>query len=100
MFRGGSFCALADAFHVVPQEQSEPSFVDSTGGEFKDGLRGFGFGGGEVEAIQFQKQNSDDKAGTLISIEEGMVLDDARRVGGGHLDYVGRRIRELLAGTR
>ena len=81
--------ALAGAFCVIPQEQNEAGFVDGPGGEFEDGLCGFGFGGGEVEAIYFEKQDSDDKAGALISIDEGMVLDDACGVGRRHVDYVG-----------
>jgi len=76
---------------VVPQEQGEAGFIDSTSGEFKDGLSGFGFRGGEVESIQLQKQDSDDKTGALISVDEWMVLDDACGVSSGYLDYVGGR---------
>jgi hypothetical protein len=47
-----------------------------------------GFGGGEVRAVHFEKHNSDDKARTHISIDEWMVLDDARDIGGGPVDYV------------
>jgi len=81
--------AFAGAFDVVAEEQGEASFADRASGEFKDGLRGFGFGGGEVEAVYFEKQNSDHKAGALISVNEGMVLDDACGVCGRHVDYVG-----------
>ena len=84
---------------MVSQEQGETSFVDGTSGEFEDGLRGFRFGGSEVESIQFQKQNSDYKAGALISVDKWMVLDDASGVSSGHLDYVGRSVGKLLART-
>jgi hypothetical protein len=78
--------AFTGAFDVVPQEQGEAGFVDRASGEFEDGLSGFG--GGEVRAVHFEKHNSDDKARTHISIDEWMVLDDARDIGGGPVDYV------------
>jgi hypothetical protein len=61
-------------------------------------LRGFGFGGGEVESVQFEKEDSDDEPGELICVDERMVFNYASGIGGGRFDYVGGR--DLLAWTR
>ena len=58
---------------MIPQEQGEASFVDGTGREFKDGLSGFRFGGGEVQTIAFEEHIAGHETGSLVAIHEWMV---------------------------
>jgi hypothetical protein len=51
-------------------------------------LRGRFFCGGEVETVQFEKEDPDEEAGALVAVDECMVADDASDVAGCHIDSV------------
>jgi hypothetical protein len=82
---------------VVPQEQGEAIFVDSTSGEFEDSLRGFGFRGGEVQAVAFEENVAGHKTGSLVPIDERMVSHYSRDVSGSQLEQVAFGVGEDLA---
>ena len=56
--------------------------------------------GDEAIAIELQKQDSGYEARTLLTVEERVVAQDARRIGSGHIDNVsGLGVGKLLLGT-
>ena len=89
------------SFHVRAHPGRERGFVECTGGKAQHCLRGIFFAGDQTIAIHFQKQDADNKAGALVSVDEGMVADDTRCIGGSQLYNVGPlAIRVKLLGPR
>jgi len=84
---------------MVPQEQRKPGFIDAASSKFQHRLRGFGFRSGELASIHFEKQDSHYEARALISVDKGMVLDDASSISSRHFDDVRTRVSTLLART-
>ena len=67
--------------HQVLDVHSHPGskggFVEGSGGEAEDGLRGVLFGGRKAVAVHFEEQDADEKAGALVPIDKGVVADNA-----------------------
>ena len=67
---------------IPPEPLAVFSFVHGARCKGHDSLRGLGFSRRKVEPVKFEKQNSDHKAGSLISVKEWMIADQPRRVQG------------------
>ena len=63
-------------------------FIEIARSQINDRLRSVFLGRDELIPVQFEKKYSDNKADSLVAIDEWMVLDYAGRVGGGHRDQV------------
>jgi hypothetical protein len=59
----------------------EGGFIEGSGGEAEDGLRGGFFGGGEARAVHFEEEDTEEEAGPFVAIEEGVVADNTDSVG-------------------
>ena len=84
---------------MVPKEQGEAGFVDGTGSEFEDGLRRFGFGGGEVQAVAFEEYVAGHETSSLVSVDERMILHDSNHISGGQYQKIAFGVGENLAWT-
>jgi len=63
-------------------------------------LSGVFLAGLKVEAVELKKQDTDHETGSLVAIDERVVVDDTGGVESGHLDDVARSgIGMMLAGT-
>lgn len=52
-------------------------------------------------AVQFKKKDADDETGPLVSIYEGMVLDEAHRINGRQVDDVALfGVSQMLTSSR
>src|SRR5580658_3741601 len=78
-----------DHLSVTPQPARKGRFLERTGSETQNHLRGFFFGRCKVVAVHFEEKYTDDKTGPLVAVNEGVVADDPYRVGGSHVDDVG-----------
>src|ERR1700722_7106488 len=75
-------------FDVATQESNQPSLVNSASRKFEDHLRRRFFARSKPVAVEFEEQDTDNEACTLIAIDEGMVLHEAGHVLCGKLDDV------------
>jgi hypothetical protein len=73
---------------VIPQEQRKPRLLNAARSEVQDRLRRLGFGGRELNPIQFEKQYSHHEARGFIPVDKRMILDNTGRIGGGPIDDV------------
>jgi len=69
------------ALHVATQPVSEGFFIEFSCRQSKHCLCGIFFTSAQTKTIHFQEQYPQKKPGSLISVEEGMVADDACGVG-------------------
>ena len=76
---------------ISSKEGGEAFFVELTRSQAQYSLSSILFAGRESIPIQFEEQDAHDEARALVAIEEGMIANDARRVGRRHLDSVGLR---------
>jgi len=84
---------------VFPEPDNVACLVERGCCQTYHSLRGIHFAGLEIEAIEFQEENTDHETSSLIAIDKGMVADNARRVEGGHFDNAGRTsVSIVLAG--
>jgi hypothetical protein len=74
--------------HVNAHPGTEGGFVEGSGSEVEDGLRGLFFGGRKAVCVDFEEQDTDDKAGALIPVDKGVVANYADRVGSRQVDEV------------
>ncbi len=65
---------------------SEGGFVEGSGSEVEDGLRGLFFGGRKAVRVDFEEQDTDDKTGALIPVDKGLVANHADGVGSRQID--------------
>ena len=65
-------------------------FVEGSGGKGQHGARNVFFAGRQSEAAQFQKQRAQDKTRAFVSVDEGVIADNPRRVGVREVDESGR----------
>jgi len=85
---------------VSPQPRGVGSFIELAGCQCHHSLSGIFLCGFEVEAVEFEEEDTNHKAGALVAIDKRMVADDASRVKRRHLDDIRRvRIGVVLAGT-
>jgi hypothetical protein len=63
----------------------EGGFIECSGGEAQDGLRGGFFGGGETRAVYFEEEDADEEAGAFVSVNEGVVADNTGGVDSSHV---------------
>jgi hypothetical protein len=83
-----AFAALltaSPALDVRVHPGGEGGFVEGSGGEVEQGLRGVFFGSSKAAAVYFEEEDSDDKAGALVPIDEGVVADNACGVCSSHV---------------
>jgi hypothetical protein len=52
--------------------------------------------GREPKAVEFEKEHSDDETGSLVTVNERVILHDARRVLGRKLNNIGAFVREMI----
>src|SRR5690606_32044116 len=74
--------------------------IDCTRGQFEDGLCRRLLAGRESVSIQLEKQHTAYESGALIAINEGMILNDARRVLGSKFDDVRTRVGNMVQRPR
>jgi hypothetical protein len=82
---------------MIPKEPGEAGFVDSTSGEFEDGLSGFCFRGGEMQAIAFQEDVAGHEPSSFVTVDEGMISHDPGNINGSQLGEIALRVSENLA---
>jgi|SRR5271169_3543872 len=86
---------------ACPEPGNVASLIERPRGQPHDGLCSVGFAGLEVEAVELEKEDTDHKTSSLVTIDKGMVLDNSRCVEGGHFDDAGRTsVGVVLAGPR
>ena len=84
---------------VLPQPGGEPGLIERACRQTHHGLSGIGFARPEVEAVEFKEEDADDKSGSLIAVQEGMIADNACGVESGHFNNVwGACVGIVLAG--
>src|ERR1700740_747606 len=76
-------CQVSLSFDVSVQPGSEGGFIEGSGREAHHCLCGMFFVGGQTIAVQFEKQDADEKAGALVSVYKRVVSDDTGCIGGG-----------------
>jgi len=74
---------------VSAHPNSKAAFAEGSGSKCQHGLRGIFFAGSQAIAIHFEKQGAKDKAGALVSVDEGVIADDTGGVGAGELYRAG-----------
>src|SRR5712691_4394138 len=67
--------------HIGAKECGIAGLIEGSGRKLQNGLCRAFLAGGKTVAVQFQKQDSNNEAGPLVAIDEGMIARDARRVG-------------------
>ena len=80
---------------MVPQEQCKAGFIDAARRQFEYCLRSLCLRSRKLKSIHFEKENSHNEARTLVSVDKGMVLDDARSISRGHFDDVRVGVRRF-----
>ncbi len=75
---------------VGPQEiRRITGLIQRTRRQFQNGLGRIGLARREAVAIEFEKQNPDDKAGALVAVDERVIAHDARRISRRLIEQVG-----------
>lgn len=91
--------ALLSSHHILFKKLCVSRFIQLTGRQVDDGLSGLLFRRLEAVSVDLEKKDADNKADAFVAINEGMILNDSRSVGGGHRDQVGLvSVGELLLG--
>src|SRR5580704_14752499 len=86
-----SISAASFALRIFPHPGCESSLIDRASGQIHHSLRSILFGGLEVEAVEFEKENTDHKARPLVALhkrDKRMIADDAGGIERGHFDDV------------
>jgi hypothetical protein len=79
------------------KKSAVPCFIQISGGQLHDGLRGVFFASGEAVAIQFEKEDPHYKARALVPIHKRMVANNPGRISSGHGNDISRfSIGEVL----
>jgi YD repeat-containing protein len=88
------------AHHVAPEERAVIRFIHSAGRKLQNRLCGIFLACDKAIAVEFEKQDADHEARTLVAIKERVVAHNTRRIGRRHVDDVsGLCIGMLLLGT-
>jgi hypothetical protein len=86
---------------ACPEPGNVASLIERARGDRHDGLCSVSLASLEVEAMELEKQDTDHETSWLVAIDKGMVLDNSRRVEGGHFDDPGRTsVGVVLTGPR
>jgi len=82
------FLSVSPTLAVGAQPGRVCRLIERAAREAKDGLSGILLTCHEDEAVELEEKNARDKASALVTVDEGMVADDARRIEHRHLNYV------------